>query len=555
MSGRFKSVIRKLGKKKNTFGKKISSLIPIHPLVQDCVEIYKKKYATTPVDFTGSSNKEEFDKLVKQFEKGTIVELYDMDPLILLDLLKHYFKSLPEPVLTFEQFDSLLGLTEKPEEEKETELFKVLDQLPNQNRILLDYLLRFLKFLLKKTEKNNLTIEILVQIWKPLLLWKKTDLNESEEQQLTKFIRLLIEYNKALDFGTLDHSSKLTLDVIGNIFIDSGNLSAKVDLKKIHFGNPKLDNVLLLHEEIKEIMRKEREQTKTHTKETSGIQTKLKKLEEKDLEVEKEYKEQLSIVQEKEKAYNELQEKLNSLKEQHEKELFQQKEKTNKTNQTNIEIKNLTNKTKEKEIKYKKNIESVKQEINSLECDLQWHEQYIKQLSDERNELTILYKKVFNQKKEIEKNIEEINKFKKENSIENNNNENNDDDEIEKKDDQKENEEENEKINEIQKEIKSNLEQIQILKDQDKAKQDKLNSQRDQVMLFVNALQQEKIKFEQEQKDFESEVMKLAKQLENPQSTNTTADIMIKTHERLYLSSQKKLTILKQDLEKLEKQL
>ncbi|KAJ3434996.1 rho gtpase-activating protein 68f [Anaeramoeba flamelloides] len=529
MSGRFKSVIRKLGKKKNTFGKKISSLIPIHPLVQDCVEIYKKKYATTPVDFTGSSNKEEFDKLVKQFEKGTIVELYDMDPLILLDLLKHYFKSLPEPVLTFEQFDSLLGLTEKPEEEKETELFK--------------------------TEKNNLTIEILVQIWKPLLLWKKTDLNESEEQQLTKFIRLLIEYNKALDFGTLDHSSKLTLDVIGNIFIDSGNLSAKVDLKKIHFGNPKLDNVLLLHEEIKEIMRKEREQTKTHTKETSGIKTKLKKLEEKDLEVEKEYKEQLSIVQEKEKAYNELQEKLNSLKEQHEKELFQQKEKTNKTNQTNIEIKNLINKTKEKEIKYKKNIESVKQEINSLECDLQWHEQYIKQLSDERNELTILYKKVFNQKKEIEKNIEEINKFKKENSIENNNNENNDDDEIEKKDDQKENEEQNEKINEIQKEIKSNLEQIQILKDQDKAKQDKLNSQRDQVMLFVNALQQEKIKFEQEQKDFESEVMKLAKQLENPQSTNTTADIMIKTHERLYLSSQKKLTILKQDLEKLEKQL
>jgi hypothetical protein len=131
-------------------------------------------------------------------DQGVDVPFWEMSDHVVCDLLKVYFRSLPDSLLTAELYDCFtakasISITQKVD----VDLAGLLQTLPNNNRYLLKRLLLLLKRVYQNEKYNKMGISNLALIFGPNLLQApagmfSTSLSHKEIFVLGLFIYLFI---------------------------------------------------------------------------------------------------------------------------------------------------------------------------------------------------------------------------------------------------------------------------------------------------------------------------------------------------------------------------
>lgn len=130
--------------------------------------------------FRISGASESADVLRRAFEQGSAIEL--SDPHVTADVLKSYFRQLSDPLIPSNLFQSFLNATDLRREEESIPLLRsLLDQLPHDNMVVLNYLIHFLTQVASYSEVNKMTPKNLALVWSPNILRKtKVEANETQ---------------------------------------------------------------------------------------------------------------------------------------------------------------------------------------------------------------------------------------------------------------------------------------------------------------------------------------------------------------------------------------
>ena len=106
---------------------------------------------------------------------GGVVDLDGTDPYNASDLLKMYFRELPEPLLTYELYNELIALkTTKESNQAYTDgLRELLGKLPLPNQTLLQYVVHFLCRISFSSEVNRMSPSNIALVFGPELIRPK----------------------------------------------------------------------------------------------------------------------------------------------------------------------------------------------------------------------------------------------------------------------------------------------------------------------------------------------------------------------------------------------
>jgi len=110
-----------------------------------------------------------------KFNQGVDVVLaHENDPHTVAGLLKLYFREMPEPILTYDLYDSFLAAqAEKDTEKQRFALRTLIRQLPSINQAVLTYLMKFLIRVERYADVNMMAIHNLATVFAPNLLAPK----------------------------------------------------------------------------------------------------------------------------------------------------------------------------------------------------------------------------------------------------------------------------------------------------------------------------------------------------------------------------------------------
>jgi len=124
-------------------------------------------------DLLAKSNqpREKIDVLKNFFYEGNDVELKEeSDPYAVAELLKEYFKDLPQPLLTYKRYDEFDRVNDLQDNKVLEELRNSIEELPKVRRATLTALVGFLTHVARFAEENNLPPQRLAEIFGPLIL-------------------------------------------------------------------------------------------------------------------------------------------------------------------------------------------------------------------------------------------------------------------------------------------------------------------------------------------------------------------------------------------------
>ncbi|KAL6040184.1 Kinesin-like protein kif3a, variant 2 [Balamuthia mandrillaris] len=146
-------------------------------VVYSCVNYLSRNAITKEDLFTQSGSSVVVEQLQTAFdlffkEGGRPPSLEGQDPFNVADLIKLYFRELPEPLMTYNLYDSLTALEDVKDpngflQQLQTIIF---ERLPSPNRALLQYLLNFLKNLSFCADINGMKASTLALIFGPALI-------------------------------------------------------------------------------------------------------------------------------------------------------------------------------------------------------------------------------------------------------------------------------------------------------------------------------------------------------------------------------------------------
>uniref|UniRef100_A0A5K3ERQ7 Rho GTPase-activating protein 1 n=1 Tax=Mesocestoides corti TaxID=53468 RepID=A0A5K3ERQ7_MESCO len=117
------------------------------------------------------------------------------DPHLPAVLIKTFLRELSEPLLTYELYDTILGVHNLPWETRlETARELISIRLPNPNYVVLKYLMNLLTEVCAHSSQNRMTDVNLGIVFGPNLLWSRfaTVSSFTEVWQVTAFVQLLI---------------------------------------------------------------------------------------------------------------------------------------------------------------------------------------------------------------------------------------------------------------------------------------------------------------------------------------------------------------------------
>jgi len=108
----------------------------------------------------------------KKFDQGKKVDLNQVkNPHTVAGVLKLWFRELPEPLLTYELYDSFLAAIRAPEVTQRIQYLRtVIDSLPIGNRAILMVLMQFLHLVMNKSQKNKMSSQNLAIVFAPNLI-------------------------------------------------------------------------------------------------------------------------------------------------------------------------------------------------------------------------------------------------------------------------------------------------------------------------------------------------------------------------------------------------
>jgi len=145
----------------------------VHPLVREPIRFLETGTNLQKKDLLAKSNqpREKIDVLKNFFYEGNDVELKEeSDPYAVAELLKEYFKDLPQPLLTYKRYDEFDRVNDLQDNKVLEELRNSIEELPKVRRATLTALVGFLTHVARFAEENNLPPQRLAEIFGPLIL-------------------------------------------------------------------------------------------------------------------------------------------------------------------------------------------------------------------------------------------------------------------------------------------------------------------------------------------------------------------------------------------------
>lgn len=214
---------KRLPRKMNTFGVDLSqhlleTSVAVPHLVCKCIREIDSRGSQIKGIYRVSGVKSRVERLCQIFENGAdLVDLADVHPNVIANVLKLYLRQLPEPLLTFKLYQDFVNLAKEfPAKSGESEdvdaavvqvLCGLVEKLPVKHRCTLATLMHHLKRVADYSEENNMPPSNLGIVFGPTLL--RTSEGSASLSSLvdtvhqTRAIELLITYAKDV-FGPSD---------------------------------------------------------------------------------------------------------------------------------------------------------------------------------------------------------------------------------------------------------------------------------------------------------------------------------------------------------------
>lgn len=124
--------------------------------------------------FRIAGTKDKVKQLQMQLDKGEEIDFVQtkVDPVDLADLMKIYFRELPDCLLQSEQYDHFIGILALDRLAQIQKLRELVGNLKPENKEVLHELVSFLGKVAINSNLNKMTCENLGLVWGPNLLWK-----------------------------------------------------------------------------------------------------------------------------------------------------------------------------------------------------------------------------------------------------------------------------------------------------------------------------------------------------------------------------------------------
>uniref|UniRef100_T1JB81 Rho-GAP domain-containing protein n=1 Tax=Strigamia maritima TaxID=126957 RepID=T1JB81_STRMM len=149
---------------------------PIAPVMQQCIKyLDNPDILETEGLFRRSASTLTVKTVQQAFNEGQAVDFVELgDPHIAAVILKTFLRELTEPLLTFDLFPDIISFQRLDKMEKlEVARALILKRLPDDNYIVLKYLLEFLIKVIDRSDLNKMTSSNLAIVFGPNLIWSQ----------------------------------------------------------------------------------------------------------------------------------------------------------------------------------------------------------------------------------------------------------------------------------------------------------------------------------------------------------------------------------------------
>lgn len=140
--------------------------------------------------FRHSGQKTKINRIKERINKGETIcfKTEEIDVTTVACLLKQFFRELPEPIFTNECYTTITNFINWTENERLSKLKKLLNEnIPKENKELLNYLLRYLNLVMTYESINRMNSANLSIVFAPNLIWT-TNLSQETTESAKKSI-------------------------------------------------------------------------------------------------------------------------------------------------------------------------------------------------------------------------------------------------------------------------------------------------------------------------------------------------------------------------------
>ncbi|NXN38863.1 RHG08 protein, partial [Rhinoptilus africanus] len=169
-------------------------LIP--PVMKETVSYLKRKGLRVEGLFRRSASIQTIKDVQKLYNQGKSVDFDDYHDIhVPAVILKTFLRELPQPLLTFDCYDHILGITSVESSLRVTRCKQIIQGLPEHNYIVLKYLICFLHMVSQESIYNRMTASSLACVFGLNLIWpSKGTASLSALVPLNLFTELLIDF-------------------------------------------------------------------------------------------------------------------------------------------------------------------------------------------------------------------------------------------------------------------------------------------------------------------------------------------------------------------------
>ncbi|KAH0616393.1 hypothetical protein JD844_027449 [Phrynosoma platyrhinos] len=169
-------------------------LIP--PVMKHTIAYLKQKGLKAEGLFRRSASIQSIKEIQKLYNQGKPVNFHEYEDIhIPAVILKTLLRELPEPLLTFDAYDQILGITSVESSLRVTRCKEIVHRLPEQNYAVLKFLICFLHMVSQESIFNKMTASNLACVFGLNLIWSPKGIPSfSTLVPINLFVSLLIDF-------------------------------------------------------------------------------------------------------------------------------------------------------------------------------------------------------------------------------------------------------------------------------------------------------------------------------------------------------------------------
>jgi len=171
----------------------------IPPVLKQAVEyLDRPEYLETEGLFRRSANTNKIKVLKEAANRGEVIHFED--PHEAACIIKQFFRDLPEPILSYDNYTEIDNFQKVPKELQIKHAYSILvEKLPEENYKVLKYLVMFLTRVMESSDLNKMNASNLAVCIGPNLLWPKDGtMNLKVVGSATHFMSFLLTYHNEI---------------------------------------------------------------------------------------------------------------------------------------------------------------------------------------------------------------------------------------------------------------------------------------------------------------------------------------------------------------------